>query len=105
AAEHIGEAPPLDGPGDDGEGPAVGAFRMGGVLLQGVADLLGVMAVDLPDDEAGGAQLGCGDLRPLLPADHVRLPVAVAVEDGADGGDAVVDEEIDGLTDLPLAAL
>ena len=63
------------------------------------------MAVDGPDVAAEGLELGRQRLGGLLGRDVVALALAVAVEDGHDVGELVVDDEVQRLPDLAFAAL
>ena len=99
-----GRAPPLDGVGDDRDGCALRAFfQIRTSHVECGLNRLRIVTVDHFDDESGGFKLLGGHAGGLLAGDTIGLTVAVAVEDGDDGGELVVDDEIDGLPDLTFS--
>ena len=58
------------------------------------------MAIDHLHIKAGGAQLGGRDLGRLLWAHPAGLPIAIAIEYGADRRQVIVHEKIDAFPDL-----
>ena len=74
-------------------------------LVEHALDLRGVVPVDRPHVEARGLEPRLDLLRALLRAHAVGLPVLVAVEDGQNVVEFLIDDEVQRLGDLPLTAL
>ena len=96
-------APALDCGGDDGDWFGVGVCGYFCEAVEGGFDLVWCVAVDGDDFEAEGDELGGHGFWRLLVGDAVCLAVLVAVDDGADIGEFVIDDEVHGFCDLSFA--
>ncbi len=101
-AAEVGHAPALDGAGDDAEGPRLPRGRP---RPQDLLDRDGIVAVDHDRLPAERLRLACQGLPVLGRGDPVALPEGVAVEEGDDGREPVIGDEVHRLPDLALSRL